>query len=78
MIEQTILPMTIRQPEHDLASLKSKFINYKLNVRAAMTAFFLDVGGFDIEYVLSILGVCGVIGFERNHARYLQLVGVLI
>ena len=66
LIKQTILPNTIRSPQQKLASLKYKFINYELNIRAVMTAYFLGVGGSDIGRTLSMLGVCGDIGYEKK------------
>ena len=43
-----------------------------------MTAHFLGVSGSDIDRVLSILGVCGGIGFEQNYTRCSLIVGSVI
>ena len=75
IVENAIIPNTISPIPSTIATLKTNFANYEVNVRAILTAFSLGTGGNDVGKALSMLEIGGGMSFERNFAKHSPQIG---
>ena len=58
--------------------ISRQFLDFNLNFRAILMAYFLGTGGQDVGRSMSILGVGGGISFERSFYRHAPKIGTSI
>ena len=57
---------------------QSYFLEYELNIRAMMSAFYIGTGGFDIGELVGMFGLPGGTGWERTHSRHTPFLNDII
>ena len=57
---------------------QSYTLEYELNIRAMMSAFYIGTGGFDIGELVGMFGIPGGAGWERQHSRHTPFLNQII
>ena len=49
---------------------KLGFLDLEINVRGILSAFHIGIAGYDVDKVMSMMGIEGASSFERNFSRH--------